>query len=175
MEQFGESQLSLVLTLCVQMMSDYSDYNDSKQRQIVTKYQYLGITYHHGNCVKYVDTISATTTLGRIRSIFTKTADTELLYVEVEPLHRFEDLPRQFQSAERRARSNEYWLDERNTIDVLPIDLRGLVSMYIQGPRPESQPRCIVHVTEILYSLPPSNTLRIRPSKYRHCLPAETY
>lgn len=145
------------------------------RRSITNIFNPLGITYRHGDCVRYVDTTSATTAFGRIRSIFKK-SNTELLYVEIELLRRFEDLPRQFQTAERRARSNEHWLDERNTLDINPIDLRGLVSLHIQGPQLGSpQPTCTVYVTEIIYSMPLSNTLHMRSSKYRHRLPAETY
>src|SRR5215217_1917207 len=133
MEQFGESQPSSVLNLCVQMVGDLWRFVISR-RSITNIFNPLGITYRHGDCVRYVDTTSATTAFGRIRSIFKK-SNTELLHVEIELLRRFEDLPRQYQTAERRARSNEYWLDERNTLDINPIDLRGLVSLYIQGPR----------------------------------------
>jgi hypothetical protein len=133
--------------------------------------------YQHGDAVKYAGPASQTISLGRIRSIFATIPDTNMIQLELEPLRRFGELPRQFQSADRRRRSekhNEHWIDERGVIDIRPADLQGKFSLSIQGSEPNLSKADVI-VTEILYSLPPSTTSRIRSSRDRHLLPAEVH
>jgi hypothetical protein len=140
----------------------------------------LGTIYQHGDTVKYVSRASGTIALGRIRSIFARAPDVKATQLELEPLRRFDELPRQLQSVGRKRRSqkyNEHWIDERHIVDIQPADIQGTFTLLLQGSEPTLAETILedVLVTEILYSLPPSTTPRIRPSKDRHLLPVEMH
>src|SRR4051794_24279256 len=121
--------------------------------------------YQHGDGIKYIVPASETIASGRIRSIFARAPDIEVMRLEIEPLCQFNELPRQFQSAERRRRSesyNEHWIDERYLVDIQLADIQGTVSLLIQGSEPTEIIMEDILVTEIIYSLSPSNISRIR-------------